>query len=64
MSNATIELWSAKRVAEFLGWTQRAVWRYAQLGKLPPDVPVVGAGYVGRVWLASDIRHFKEANGL
>lgn len=60
--DVAIELWSTRRVAEELGISQRAVWRYANLGRLPDVLPIEGQDRT-LVWLADDIRRFKARGG-
>lgn len=62
--SGTVELWSAHKVAEELGMTTKAVWRYAQLGRvIPPPIRVVGSDWM-KVWVADDIRRFKDGIGI
>lgn len=63
MPVTTIELWSARRVAEELGVSRRAVWRYAESGVLPDCVPVEGENR-SLVWRADDIRQFIRKGGV
>lgn len=53
----TLELWGARRVAEALGISKRAVWRAAREGRIPSPLPIEGDDWIC-VWDADAIRRF------
>lgn len=52
-----MELWGAAKVAEVLGISKRALWRYAQLNRIPQPLPVEGNEWT-LVWDADAIREW------